>query len=114
MTHRVLVLGGHGYIGARLVQRLSGQVAVVAPTSRECDLEDAASVGRFVGQLPGGTYSVVLLAVINKSRENTFSTFTRNVAMVRHVASAVGTLRLRGMVYFSSVDVYGSRPSAPI
>ncbi len=51
---RILVTGGSGMVGQRLIQRLrrDGYVAILAPSSKQLDCRDQAAVQRFFAENP--------------------------------------------------------------
>jgi UDP-glucose 4-epimerase len=69
---------------------------------------------RFFESLPAGKWTVIFLSVINKTVNNDFDAFQRNVHLVRNFTRAQSSADIGGIVYFSSVDVYGNNPEKPI
>lgn len=102
-------------MGAHLVGTLQRQKkAVRGVTSQECNLERINEVRAYLRQMGSGPHQAVLLSVINKDRDNSFESFQRNVTMVQNFMEGIQALPMEGLVYFSSVDVYGRAPGLPL
>lgn len=115
LGENLLVIGKNSYIGgyiATAATYLGAQVKAVG--SEDCDFLDGAAVERFFRHLPAQSYSVVFLAVINKTVDNSFESLQRNLAVVKNFATAQAAAKINSVVYFSSVDVYGRAPELPV
>ncbi len=110
-----LLIGKNGYIGRQLTALLRGFGAeVTAVGSDDCNLLDAEQTRRFFQKLPSARYSVLFLAVINKSRANDYEAFKSNLALLENFVSAMQGHQVAHWSFFSSVDVYGNHPKVPI
>ena len=113
--NNLLIVGDTSYIGsyiARLSERAGARV--IGVSRQVCDLLDAEQCAHFFAGLPPEKWTVVFLSVINKTAGNDYDAFERNVRMVRNFAQAQRSASIDGVVYFSSVDVYGRNPEIPI
>ncbi|TMD14410.1 MAG: NAD-dependent epimerase/dehydratase family protein, partial [Chloroflexi bacterium] len=106
---RVVVTGGGGFLGSRVVARLRARGAseVVAPRSRELDLTDRASCRRAVQ----GADTVIHLAArvggIGFNRENPATLFFDNLMMGAQVMEEA---RLNGVKKFVAVGTVCAYP----
>lgn len=108
------LLGRRSFIGGALERHLLGAgVSVVGASSQDCDLLDEHSTRRFVASLPPGG-RLVVCATINKHVDDSFAAFVKNTRMIEHVVIAAADAELGGVVFLSSVDVYGLTPAVPI
>ena len=107
----VLTLGGSGFVGSRLMPRFraSATGTVESLGSRDCDLTDRSSAHFLQDRLRPST-QIVFCSTIARLREDSLSSFHRNVAMAEHVALAVAEGRAGGLIFLSSIDVYGRPP----
>lgn len=105
---RILVVGGHGYIGRHLVPVLSRWTPVLVPTRAELELGRPASYS-YLGANPADT--VVILAAtiggLDPGAEAPSSLLENNVHALEDF---LNTLRSRSprVLYFSSMAVYGA------
>jgi nucleoside-diphosphate-sugar epimerase len=60
-TVKILLTGGSGFVGRRVLETLSGEHRIVAPTRRELDVTDAVSVDRM---LERGRFDVIVHAAV--------------------------------------------------
>lgn len=78
-----------------------------------CNLLDAAEVERFLCGFADGV-RVVFCAVINRLNDNSYHALVRNIQMAHNFAAAATRGKLGGVIFLSSVDVYGRTPELPI
>lgn len=115
MDRSVIVIGGTGFIGRRLVRHLTHKgMPVKSFGSKELNLEDPADSDRVLGDATREPCSIVYLSVIAKHIEDSYTAFLRNVNMARNLAAGICTRNVQRLIVFSSVDVYGRRPPVPI
>jgi|GEM_PF-807113 len=111
----VLLVGKNSYVGEFLFQHFSAKGAsVVAVGSSDCNFLDSHSVDflfKSVGEKP---FSIIFLAVVNKSVDNSYSAFLDNVQLAWNLVSGARDANVESLVYFSSVDVYGRAPKLPM
>lgn len=110
----VVVLGSTGFIGGRLCGWLgSAGYRVVGWSSRDCDLTDALTVKQKLSGLAPGTH-VIMCATVNRNVEDSYRAMGRNLLMAENLVDGAPRGRLGGLVFLSTVDVYGHQPVCPI
>ncbi len=111
----VVVLGGSGFIGQRLTDRLCAQPAVIASygryqvtslSSQACNLCDLNRTRQQLAHV-NATTTVVVCAGISRLAGDSWSVFQANVTMVRNLLEAIAPAAPRSVVFLSSTDVYG-------
>ncbi len=103
---RVIVLGGHGFIGGALLAALErARVPTLAPSSVELDLAAEGAGGRLAALLRP-TDALVVLAAVTPDKGRGPGLFLRNLQMVASVCAALETATPAHVVYFSSDAVY--------
>ena len=108
---RVLILGGSGFIGGWLKQDLAGRgMAVIAPDSCQCDVSLPGAVTEALGGR-GKETVVIMAAAVTRSREEGRAALEKNIAMAEHLAREAAAEEVAGLVFLSSVDVYGRPPA---
>lgn len=109
---RVLLLGGSGFVGSRLIKILlrSDEWLLDAPDSRQCDLTDPGSVSFLRDRLTPES-AVIFCSAVSRVRDDSLGAFHKNVLMAENVASAISAAGCGNLLFCSSVDVYGRPPS---
>jgi UDP-glucose 4-epimerase len=111
----VLVVGKNSYVGEFLSQHFSAQGASVrAVGSSDCNFLDSACVHELFESFGGKRFTILFLAVVNKSVDNSYSAFRDNVQMAWNLVSGARAVNVESLIYFSSVDVYGRSPKLPM
>lgn len=111
----VLIVGRNSYIGGYLSQyAIRRGLKVTSIGSADCNFLNPEEVNEFFSKRAQQPHTVVFLAVINKSVENSFDSYRANVSIVRSLIDGCRGGDIRSILYFSSVDVYGRRPRLPI
>ena len=115
MKENVIIIGKNSYIGGYFTKyaRARGD-NVKSLSSKDCNFLDSNEVSDFFGSLDNQPYTIVFLAVINKSVANSFQSFIDNVEIVKNLVDGHKLANIESIVYFSSVDVYGRKPTLPI
>ena len=110
----ITVLGHSGFIGRALCRKLVEKgVHVQGASSQECNLVNPAETERFLGNLPQDA-RVVLCSTILRTVEDSYDAMGRNIRMMENFVTFAPRGRLAGVVFFSTVDVYGFNPELPI
>ena len=111
----ILLVGKNSYIGEFLCQHFSAKGAtVVAVGSSDCNFLDFHSVHALFKSFGEKAFTIIFLAVVNKSVDNSYSAFLDNVQLVWNLVSGARDANVESLVYFSSVDVYGRAPKLPM
>ena len=110
----ILVLGHTGFVGKSLVSWLDQKdFLVTCASTQKCDLSDPDKTEKYFQHIRPET-KIVFCSTINKEVDNTFNAFLKNVSMARNVRSSMYDKNFGGIIFLSSVDIYGLRPSLPI
>lgn len=110
----VAVFGAGGFVGRALAEHLQNDGHAVIPLRRpDCDLLRDDDVRRTVAEFPAGT-RVVVCATVNKNVDNSFSAFQQNTRIAANLAAALASSSAAGVVFLSTVDVYGKQPPHPL
>ena len=111
----VLIIGKNSYVGEFLYRHFSARGAtVVAVGSSDCNFLDSPSVHELFKSFGGKPFTIIFLAVVNKTVDNSYSAFLDNVQMAWNLVSGARDANVESLVYFSSVDVYGRAPKLPM
>jgi UDP-glucose 4-epimerase len=111
----ILVVGKNSYVGEFLCQHFSAKGAtVVAVGSSDCNFLDSHSVQALFKSFGEKAFTIIFLAVVNKTVDNSYSAFLDNVQMVWNLVSGARDANVESFVYISSVDVYGRAPKLPM
>lgn len=112
----VIIIGKDGYVGEYLLTYLkcNSKENVIAVSSKDCDFLDADAVSGLFKSLKGNNSVVIFLSAINKSVENSFKSFKKNISMVKNFIDNARHINFSSIIYLSSVDVYGRNPALPI
>ena len=111
----VLLVGKNSYVGEFLCQHFSAKgAAVMAVGSSDCNFLDFQSVHALFKSFGEKAFTIIFLAVVNKSVDNSYSAFLDNVQMAWNLVSGARNVNVESFVYFSSVDVYGGAPKLPM
>ncbi len=117
MKHRklaVVVLGSSGFIGGSIAARLSSrEYPVLGASSLDCDLTSTESTrGFFRGIVDDAV--VVFCSAITRSVDDSAGAMLSNIRMADTFVRGVVDRQVRGVVFLSSLDVYGRTPALPI
>ena len=111
----VLLVGKNSYVGEFLCEHFSAKgAAVMAVGSSDCNFLDFHSVDALFKSFGEKAFTIIFLAVVNKTVDNSYSAFLDNVQMVWNLVSGARDANVESFVYFSSVDVYGRAPKLPM
>ena len=112
---KLLVLGGSGFVGSRLVRYFAERSAwrIEAPGSQECDLSNVNCVEFLRTKIDAET-CVVFCSSISRLKDDSAQAFFRNVQMAQNVAAALAGNEYKNLVFFSSIDIYGRPPKEPV
>ena len=108
---RVVLLGARGFIGTAIRRQIEAQdIPVIALTSAELDLAEAAAADRLAALLKLSD-AVVMLAALTPDKGRDIATLMKNLAMMQSVCAALEKSGCAHLVYFSSDAVYDTAVS---
>lgn len=111
----MLVVGKNSYVGQFLCRHFAAQGArLSAVGSSDCNFLDSKQVHKLFQSLGGEPFTVLFLAVVNKSVKNSYAAFLENIQMTWNLVSGLREANVESLIFFSSVDVYGRRPRLPM
>lgn len=115
MPDKVIVVGKNSYIGDRLSHYLRAiNREVVSLSSSDCDFRCCEEVAALFHSLGGQPVTIVFLAVIKKAASNDYQAYLDNISLVNNLIQAGSGTSIRSIIYLSSADVYGRKPTLPI
>jgi len=106
-SHRLVILGASGFVGqAVAAQAVQEKINVLPLASRDLDLTAPESAEK-LAQILTPRDSVIFAAAIDKGSASGSDIFLKNMAMARHVATALQQIKIQHLTYISSDSVYG-------
>ena len=107
MTQKVIIIGGHGYIGKNLATDLmSDGYKVNALSRQDVDLLSPTGSAKLAKFIDNDTY-VLNLAAITRGKEDTINSCFLNVEIFKTILEAIEISPPQGFIQFSAADVYG-------
>lgn len=104
---RIVVLGANGFVGSNIAAfYAAAHKEVWALDSKSCDLLEKEESQRVLSALLPND-RVVMCAAITRLRANDMESMNQNIAMVQNLLRALEKKRVKHLLYFSSIDVYG-------
>ncbi len=119
---KLVLVGGSGFVGTRLISLLKEQGDYnllnidIARSEAHPEITERGDVRRFFSMLQafGGADTVVLLAAQHRDDVRPLSLYTEtNVDGMRNVLAAMSQAKVRRIIFFSSVAVYGLNKPEP-
>ncbi|MEG4283599.1 NAD(P)-dependent oxidoreductase [Microcoleus sp. A006_D1] len=116
ISNRLIIIGKNSYIGSYFSKYASSIGSnVISLSSLDCNFLEVTEVKQFFTSLSNTeTYTIVFLATINRWVDNSFNSFNQNLEIVNNLITGCQLANIQSIIYFSSVDVYGSKPILPI
>ena len=103
---RVVVLGGHGFIGGVLLAALErAGISTLAPSHAELDLA-ADGTGERIAAVLRPSDALVVLAALTPDRGRDLTPFMTNLSMGANICRALEKVTPAHVVYFSSDAIY--------
>ncbi len=109
----VVLLGHTGFLGRSIAGFLGEKgIPIRGSSSQTCNLLEISEVERLFAGIE--EFKVIVSAGITRRTDNSFEAMTRNLRMMHNLAEVLASRNPKGLIYLSSVDVYGQTPSLPI
>lgn len=115
-SNRLIIIGKNSYIGSYFSNYAASIGSnVISISSLDCNFLEVNEVRQFFTSLSNTeVYTIVFLATINRWVDNSFNSFNQNIEIVNNLITGCQLANIQSIIYFSSVDVYGSKPILPI
>ncbi|MEG3857503.1 NAD-dependent epimerase/dehydratase family protein [Microcoleus sp. herbarium12] len=114
-NQNLIVIGKNSYIGGYFTKYASDNNNIISLSSKDCNFLDSEKVDNLFRNLSNDRpYTIVCLAGISRLVANSFDSYNENVKIVNNLIKHCKLTNIQSIIYFSSVDVYGSKPSLPI
>lgn len=111
---RLIILGSSSFVGRSIPAFFSECFEeTIGVGSEDCDLTNLSKLNTF-GKEYFSESIILYLSTINKFVENNKSSYVRNVSMAANLCEVFCKYKPAGVIYTSSVDVYGPHPSLPV
>jgi len=116
IPEEIIVFGKNSNIGSAIVKSLGAQegIKLLSFGFQDCDFLNAKECVSFFKKLPPRPFTIIFLSVISKWLRNNYESFLENIALVNNFIQAQSYINARQIIYFSSVDVYGTAPALTI
>jgi UDP-glucose 4-epimerase len=106
-SERVLILGGSGFIGQNIIEKLSYKTEnIVSLGSKNLDLTAPDSIDK-LKNIFNKSDTVIFLSAITPDKGKNIATFTKNILMMKHFIDAIKISPVGHIIYLSSDAVYG-------
>jgi len=101
------ILGASGFIGSYLLNHLSKEFNVVGYSSKQCDLLSSDSIHNALSNINKEDI-IIISSAITRLKENSFNSLQKNVLMAENLAKFLESHKISQLIFFSTIDVYGS------
>jgi UDP-glucose 4-epimerase len=115
VSENLIIVGRRGYVGGYLTEfaKENGH-KVISISSKDCNFRNSDEVERFFRSLDDSPYTIIFLAAIIRSKDDTIDTFYDNLEIIKNLARYQNLANIQSIIHFSSADVYGDFPDLPI
>ncbi len=115
MNNQLILCGRNSYIGTCILKSEFAQKnKIIALSSRECNFLNQQDVIKAFQKLDSSEKTILFLSTINKFVNNSYSSFLQNLEMVRNLIAACKIKKISKLIFFSTVDIYGSPAVLPL
>ncbi|MBF0266284.1 MAG: NAD(P)-dependent oxidoreductase [Gammaproteobacteria bacterium] len=108
-TKRIIVLGGSGFIGHKIVSQLKARddnIEILAPIRNDIDLTADNSATKLASLFTHDTVLIFAAAIKRQSADDAII-FQKNNQMVINVLAALSKVQIEKIIYLSSAAIYG-------
>ncbi|MEG3871085.1 NAD(P)-dependent oxidoreductase [Microcoleus sp. Z1_B5] len=112
----LIIIGKNSYIGGYFTKyAVDNSNNVISLSSKDCNFLESEQVEKFFRKINNNQpYTIVCFAGISRLLANSFDSYNENIKIVNNLIKYGQQTNLQSIIYFSSVDVYGSKPCLPI
>lgn len=116
INQNLILIGKNSYIGGYFTKyAVDNSNNVISLSSKDCNFLESEQVEKFFRKINNNqAYTIVCFAGISRLLANSFDSYNENIKIVNNLIKYGQQTNLQSIIYFSSVDVYGSKPSLPI
>jgi nucleoside-diphosphate-sugar epimerase len=115
-NQNLIIIGKNSYIGGYFTKyAVDNSNNVISLSSKDCNFLESEQVENFFRKINNNQrYTIVCFAGISRLLANSFDSYNENIKIVNNLIKYGQRTNLQSIIYFSSVDVYGSKPCLPI
>lgn len=104
---KIILLGSSGFVGKNISEFFTNRGVEVLPlSSKDCNLLDYTLVDKKLDILNQDD-TLVITSSITRLIDNSVSSMNKNILMIQNIIDKVAIKRVKQIVFFSSIDVYG-------
>lgn len=114
-NQNLIIIGKNSYIGGYFTKYVNNSNKVISLSSKDCNFLESEEVENFFSSLKENQpYTIVCFAGISRLLANSFESYNDNIKIVHNLIKHCQIANIKSIIYFSSVDVYGSKSCLPI
>lgn len=103
---KIVLLGSDGFVGKNICEHFTENKEFVPLSSKDCNLLDFQSVTTALDFLEEKD-TIIFIASITRLVENSLESMNKNILMVQNVLKKLSEKKVKQIIFFSSIDVYG-------
>ncbi|MAH99204.1 MAG: hypothetical protein CMA12_07700 [Euryarchaeota archaeon] len=112
MKKNFLIFGTSSLIASKTINFLKEKNFVKCYSSKDCNLLNQKQVKKVFQSLKK-EFILIIFSSITKDKDSK-KNFSKNLIMIKNIATHLNLRRIKKIIYISSVEVYGQRPILPI
>ena len=112
MKKNFIIFGTSSLIASKTINFLKKKNFVKCYSSKDCNLLNQKQVKKVFQSLKK-EFVLIIFSSITKDKDSK-KNFSKNLTMIKNIATHLNLRRIKKIIYISSVEVYGQRPILPI